>query len=590
MPWWDRPRRFGARGDQQSTTATTRGPDRDLESQEPLRDEDEDETLRALEADLAAARERRDLAASSLVADLNRQIDTWLEQNPSIVSQIQSVRWRDWAGWILSAVGTIVCMLLLPSRVHGLVNACADSGGSCPGLWAARFPDVTPSWSAVLLPLTLSYVHGITQRARALLDSARLSRMIEDARLADVRDHDPADYAVAATRVLYVGLGFEVSECLSLLLVLYHLETGALSANQVCAPLLLMVGVYVFVLRTSSVSRGLPLSSLVKLDFSLHRVLLVNLALWCSGPLVEPTISFTLVLWPVWIQLSCMWLTVAVPCVLPPLLLLSSVQLGRGVRAGALAVWVAATVMLWLIRAFWAALADVAMLIDDGAPLQGAATIAERACYLNAARTALSLCLNVGFQVVAQRRCERVGLKRQQRIEALSTDLPRLLVRQSSSLYRLAGRELVARYWKRQAPSSPSAQQPTASDGAAAAADGAETLIRAAPFDDPEAATADGGTEDVAPAAVATLEAPRTSAAPGSIDEECRYCEAAPQECVFLPCGHAGVCIRCATRWLEEHSTCPDCRSEVQKLARLGPLDEVAPDVLVATVQPALPV
>jgi len=607
MPnWWDRPRHFGTRDHLDS--APDSDPDLDLESQEPLPDGAVADRIRALQeergrlrrtrvelqAELSAVRERRD----NLVADLDRQLDTWLEQNPSVVAQIQSVRWRDWAGWILSAFGTIACMLLLPARVHGLVSACRDAGGSCPGLWAAQFPGVAPSWSAVLLPLTLSYVHGISQRARTLLDSARLSRMIEDTRLADLRDHDPADYAVAATRVLYVGLGFEVSECLSLLLALYHLETGALSGAQVCAPLLLMVGVYGLVLRTSSVARGLQLSSLVRLDFSLHRVLLVNLALWCcSGPLAaasgsgEPAISFALVMWPVWLQLSCTWLAVAIPCVLPPLLLLSSVQLGRGVRAGALAVWVGATVMLWLIRAFWAALADVAMLVDGGAPLQGAATVAERACYLNAARTALSLCLNVGFQLLAQRRCARVGLKRQQRMEGLSTDLPQLLVRQSSSLYRLAGRELVARYWKRQAPSSPSAQLPAASDGATAAADdGAETLTRAAPFLDPEAATTDDGPEDVAPEAVATLEAPRASAAPGGIDEECRYCEAAPQECVFLPCGHAGVCIRCATRWLEENSTCPDCRAEVQKLARLGPLDEVAPDVLVATVQPALPV
>ena len=285
MPnWWDRPRRFGAPGDQPSAT-TTRDPDSDpeldLESQEPLQEEsvadqiraleeeavrlrrtrDEEEgQLRELEAEVARARERRDMAASTLVADLNRQVDTWLEQNPSVVAQIQSVRWRDWAGWILSAFGTIACMLLLPARVHGLVSACRDAGGSCPGLWAARYPGVAPSWSAVLLPLTLSYVHGISQRARTLFDSTRLSRMIEDTRLADapLRDHDPADYAVAATRVLYVGLGFEVSECLSLLLALYHLETGALSGTQVCAPLLLMVGVYGTVLRLSLIHISEP--------------------------------------------------------------------------------------------------------------------------------------------------------------------------------------------------------------------------------------------------------------------------------------------------------------------------------------------
>jgi hypothetical protein len=65
----------------------------------------------------------------------------------------------------------------------------------------------------------------------------------------------------------------------------------------------------------------------------------------------------------------------------------------------------------------------------------------------------------------------------------------------------------------------------------------------------------------VVAAAAAAVEA---AAAAAAEDAECSVCLSAPKNAVFLPCGHACVCLECGNEIAaQRNATCPVCRISV---------------------------
>ena len=53
--------------------------------------------------------------------------------------------------------------------------------------------------------------------------------------------------------------------------------------------------------------------------------------------------------------------------------------------------------------------------------------------------------------------------------------------------------------------------------------------------------------------------------------ENCSVCFSSPTKCVFLPCGHAGICESCAYDILEGQSKCCFCRQHIEMVASILP-------------------
>jgi len=270
-----------------------------------------------------------------------------------------------------------------------------------------------------------------------------------------------------------------------------------------------------------------------------HHLILLNVSIYASEASIYS--SFCVALWPLWLWSTPIAL-LALAC-----LVLSAIYFLRffctnAARPGFLSpeffIFVGSFVLFLTVAEGYRVLSAVCDWVDAGGPQENASAVIGMTCTFLVQSNSLLLAASACWGAMIRARARRLGIERRQRAAALSEDLPRLLVRHSSSLYRQASARSKTRYFM--------------------------TLAY-------EKLREEAGGDGAPP-----LPPPTTSGGDCVDDEEseaalCRICEVNPHEAVFLPCGHAGICVRCASKWLEEHSTCPDCRAEVKKLARVGP-------------------
>ena len=63
------------------------------------------------------------------------------------------------------------------------------------------------------------------------------------------------------------------------------------------------------------------------------------------------------------------------------------------------------------------------------------------------------------------------------------------------------------------------------------------------------------------------------------VDEEddglCYICYANPSDCIYLDCGHGGVCLSCAMDTIKKNNICTLCRKPVTQLIEIDPTTEI---------------
>mmetsp|Transcript_41436 Transcript_41436/g.96894 ORF Transcript_41436/g.96894 Transcript_41436/m.96894 type:complete len:493 (-) Transcript_41436:793-2271(-) len=486
-----------------------------------------------------AVEEGRAGESEATAADaVSRAFETAQETDPSM--QPLGPRWLVFLCSSAKSISFVVFALLLPRRVQALAEVCLeeageDSDGSCLELWSAgdgRVEGIFPSWNLVMLPLLLFNVVQLTLRVFGLVDGTSWTRTrhAENARLGHLID-------ICAALCMF----------LFKLLLLFQLNGAALQPWwQIFVPIYIAITVQasLFYMRVHEPPPG---PGFTPLDFN-HLVLLnISLVYSSDGAVFG---SVRIAMWPVWLWYVSL-VVLAVVCLVLSLIYYLRFCCTTAPRPSICSpeffILVGSFLFVALIHEGYVVLAQSTAWLDGGGKLALAPPVIWRVCNF-VILSNVGLCVSTLTWALMQRaRARRIGIQRQERFADLSTELPAMLIRQSSSLYRQASAKSKASLYLKMA----------------------YLKLREE--------------EGLQPPASAAPEPPQSDEDSG----ECRYCETNPQEAVFLPCGHAGVCVSCASKWLEDHSTCPECRSEVKKLARLGEPRTVMGQVVVTPV-PAL--
>jgi len=190
--------------------------------------------------------------------------------------------------------------------------------------------------------------------------------------------------------------------------------------------------------------------------------------------------------------------------------------------------------------------------------------------------------------------------------ESLSAQMPALLVRESSTLFRQVSARTLHAYKQRYGPLEEE-------DGEEKEDAGIELEEgRTAPANSPshvagsKGAYATGASpgalghspaSGTAPPSLSSMPPTRTDGQPSSSrgDAEeagCWIClrDDAPAEAVLLHCGHGGICIDCAANLWKRRAVCPMCRAPIELVAKVGDVRVHVDDKLVvSTAMPPRP-
>ena len=296
-------------------------------------------------------------------------------------------------------------------------------------------------------------------------------------------------------------------------------------------------------------------------SLSLVDLLALNISCELEGVFYIPDASWATVLWPLWIAAAMGAIAIFLGlCFAIPLL-------RRRVPASQLPFVLPPLVLLVAAYIFGLqGLTELTGRLDGDESISMASIVVP----IVSAVWALTLLLTV---VVISSFCSaaRATGSQQEQPRLLSADmLPRLLVMESSTLFRQVSSRTLERY------------DHLSEDNAGAVSDA--SIGKDACY----SSGTSGGTELQTgalqhDASQIDLEAnPKASV-------ECWVCFEGSAEAVLLQCGHAGLCLNCAENLWRARSPCPMCRQPIDMFARVGEAMAVDGKMVVAPQLPATP-
>lgn len=451
--------------------------------------------------------------------------------------------------------------VLSPRSTDVRINRCGLCGESCAG-------ECGPPWAVVFAPLWAADAFNVLMHAAfcrmqlawtptTLLHNARIEHIIGLSRSLLY-----AAFKVLVLKQLEIQRYSPVSDSVEGIDQddAYY-SSWFVVFSPTYAAALLQMGLHLHKrLEPSQSNRSRSAPRRPGFSISLLDLLALNVSCELEGVFYIPNASWASVLWPLWIAAAigaiaiflglCFAIpllrrrmpTSQLPFVLPPLILLVAAYIFALQGLTALTGWL------------------------DG---NKAISVAQIVVPITSAVWSLTLLLSV---VAVSSLCHPTALgqpdqQEQPRQGMLSLDanlLPRLLVMESSTLFRQVSERTLQRYNRM-------------NDGGSSVGD---------EEDDLEAGTSGeggvGGAEmqpDAKRRSFETIE-------PDAEANQCWVCFEGPAEAVLLQCGHAGLCLECAENLWRTRASCPMCRQTIELIARLGDTMTVDGKVVVA---PSLP-